>query len=313
MTGEIPAELGNLSNLQELALGGNHLTGEIPAELGNLSNLQILRLQENQLTGEIPAELSNLSDLHWLSLYNNQLTGAIPVELGDLSNLQILYLNQNQLTGDIPPELGGLANLYELYLADNQLTGAIPPELGGLANLYALYLADNPLTGCIPVELQSVGWNDFYRSGLPFCEVRSTADPSVSTETTDAFLVRVNSPITVTATFSEPIFGFTVEDISVANGAASNFEGRDGDTVYTFDVTPNAIGPVTVDIAAGVAQDADSNDNTEAVQLSLGIPYDDDHDGMIARSEVIAAIIDYFNNNVSREQVIALIVLYFAS
>ena len=34
---------------------------------------------------------------------------------------------------------------------------------------------------------------------------------------------------------------------------------------------------------------------------------------VIARSEVIAAIIDYFNNNVSREQVIALIVLYFAS
>ena len=289
LTGEIPAELGNLSNLQELALGGNHLTGEIPAELGNLSNLQILRLQENQLTGEIPTELGNLSDLHWLSLYNNQLTGAIPVELGDLSNLQILYLNQNQLTGDIPPELGGLANLHELYLADN------------------------PLTGCIPVELQRVGWNDFYRLGLPFCEVRSAADPSVSTETTDAFLVRINSPITVTATFSEPIFGFTVEDVSVVNGAASNFEGSDGDTVYTFDVTPNAIGPVTVDIAAGVAQDADSNDNTEAVQLSLGIPYDDDHDGMIARSEVIAAIIDYFNNIVSREQVITLIVLYFAS
>ena len=127
------------------------------------------------------------------------------------------------------------------------------------------------------------------------------------------FLVRINSPITVTATFSEAIFGFTVEDVSVVNGAASNFEGRDSDKVYTFGVTPNAIGPVTVDIAAGVAQDADSNDNTEAVQLSLGIPYDDDHDGMIARSEVIAAIIDYFNNIVNREQVIALIVLYFAS
>ena len=143
--------------------------------------------------------------------------------------------------------------------------------------------------------------------------LRDREYPSVSTETTDAFLVRINSPITVTATFSEPIFSFTIEDVSVVNGAASNFEGSDGDTVYNFDVTPNAIGPVTVDIAAGVAQDADSNDNTQAVQLSLGIPYDDDHDDMIARSEVIAAIIDYFNNIVSREQVIALIVLYFAS
>ena len=257
--------------------------------------------------------MGSLANLESLSLSRNQLTGEIPTELGSLANLLGLDLSGNQLTGEIPKDLGSLANLESLSLSRNQLTGGIPTELGGLANLSELYLADNPLTGCIPVELQSVVWNDFYRLGLPFCEVRSTADPSVSTETTDAFLVRINSPITVTATFSEAIFGFKVEDVSVVNGAASNFEGSDGDTAYTFDVTPNAIGPVAVDIAAGVAQDADSNDNTEAVQLSLGIPYDDDHDGMIARSEVIAAIIDYFNNNVSREQVIALIVLYFAS
>ena len=265
------------------------------------------------MTGEIPTELGSLANLLFLDLGGNQLTGEIPKELGNLANLERLYLPENQLTGEIPTELGSLANLERLVLFNNQLTGEIPTELGNLANLSELYLADNLLTGCIPVDLQSVVSNDFSRLGLPFCEVRSAADPSVSAETTDAFLVRINSPITVTATFSEPIFAFTVEDVSVVNGAASNFEGSDGDTVYTFDVTPNAIGPVTVDIAAGVAQDADSNDNTEAVQLSLGIPYDDDHDGMIARSEVIAAIIDYFNNNVSREQVIALIVLYFAS
>ena len=312
LTGGIPTVLGNLSNLRSLWLRLNQLTGEIPAELGNLSNLLFLDLSGNQLTGEIPTELGSL-DLGWLVLNNNQLTGGIPTELGSLANLEGLALYNNQLTGAIPVELGNLANLLFLELDGNQLTGEIPKELGNLANLERLYLSENQLTGCIPVELLRVVYNDFSRLGLPLCEVRSAADPSVSTETTDAFLVRINSPITVTATFSEPIFGFTVEDVSVVNGAASNFEGSDGDTVYTFDVTPNAIGPVAVDIAAGVAQDADSNDNTEAVQLSLGIPYDDDHDGRIARSEVIAAIIDYFNNIVSREQVIALIVLYFSS
>ena len=39
MTGEIPPELGGLSNLTRLYLFGNQLTGEIPAELGGLSNL----------------------------------------------------------------------------------------------------------------------------------------------------------------------------------------------------------------------------------------------------------------------------------
>ena len=40
MTGDIPTELGSLSNLETLDLSGNQLTGDIPAELGNLSNLE---------------------------------------------------------------------------------------------------------------------------------------------------------------------------------------------------------------------------------------------------------------------------------
>ena len=41
MSGEIPAELGSLSNLERLSLGNNDLSGEIPAELGSLSNLAL--------------------------------------------------------------------------------------------------------------------------------------------------------------------------------------------------------------------------------------------------------------------------------
>jgi hypothetical protein len=36
----------------------------------------------------------------------------------------------------------------------------------------------------------------------------------------------------------------------VANGSVDSLVGSDGDMVYTFDVTPNAIGEVTVDIPA---------------------------------------------------------------
>ena len=38
----------------------NRLTGEIPPELGGLSNLTELSLRDNQLTGEIPPELGGL-------------------------------------------------------------------------------------------------------------------------------------------------------------------------------------------------------------------------------------------------------------
>ena len=119
----------------DLSLYDNQLTGEIPAELGDLPSLEVLSLYDNQLTGEIPAELGGLSNLTELYLDRNQLTGEIPAELGSLTNLRWLYLNNNQLTGEIPAELGNLTNLEVLWLASNQLTGAIPAELGSLTNL----------------------------------------------------------------------------------------------------------------------------------------------------------------------------------
>ena len=48
LTGPIPQSLGNLSNLEWLALDSNQLTGEVPNELGNLSNLDLLSLDNNQ-------------------------------------------------------------------------------------------------------------------------------------------------------------------------------------------------------------------------------------------------------------------------
>ena len=58
LTGEIPPELGNLTNLDQLDLAWNQLTGEIPPELGNLTNLKQLKLQANNLSGRYPRSLA---------------------------------------------------------------------------------------------------------------------------------------------------------------------------------------------------------------------------------------------------------------
>ena len=150
ISGIIPAELGNLTNLTQLQLDWNKLTGSIPAELGNLTNLNYLGLTNNRLTGEIPTLPGSLTQLY---LNVNRLTGEIPAELGNLANLTQLYLNHNRLTGTIPAELGNLANLTQLGLNHNRLSGTIPAELGNLANLAGLLLNDNRLTGGIPAEL----------------------------------------------------------------------------------------------------------------------------------------------------------------
>ncbi len=144
---QLPAELGQLSNLQHLFLQNNQLT-QIPAELGQLSKLQELSLHNNQLT-QLPPELGQLSNLQKLFLHSNQLA-QIPPELGQLSSLQKLFLHSNQLT-QIPPELGQLSNLQHLFLHNNNLL-QLPLELGQLSNLQELSLLNNQLTQ-LPSEI----------------------------------------------------------------------------------------------------------------------------------------------------------------
>ena len=79
LSGELPPELGNLSDLTELTLEGNDLTGEIPPELGNLSNLTKLWIEHNQFSGSIPPELGNLSNLRDFRVgYHSGLDGCVP-------------------------------------------------------------------------------------------------------------------------------------------------------------------------------------------------------------------------------------------
>jgi len=56
-----------------LDLDDNQLTGAIPAELGNLSNLEWLFLYSNQLTGAIPAEFTSLHSLYRFHFYDTAL------------------------------------------------------------------------------------------------------------------------------------------------------------------------------------------------------------------------------------------------
>ena len=150
-------------------------------------------------------------------------------------------------------------------------------------------------------------------SGVTSRITAQQGSPSVSISAGANVKVRLNAPVPVTATFSEPVSGFTVDDISVGNGAASGFSGSDGVAVYTFSVTPDSLGEVTVDIAAGVATDGGGAGNAAAPRLSLGIPYDFDGNGGISKNEAIAAVVDYFASRITKAQTIAVIVLYFST
>ncbi len=135
--------------------------------------------------------------------------------------------------------------------------------------------------------------------------------PSVSVALSAQVQLRLNAPASVRATFSEPVAGFTLDDVAVVNGVAGNLAGSGA--VYTFDVTPTVLGEVTVDIAAGAAEDAQGNPSTAAPRLSLGLPYDFDGDRGISKDEAIAAVLDYFAGRITKAQAIEVILRYFAS
>jgi hypothetical protein len=72
----------------------------------------------------------------------------------------------------------------------------------------------------------------------------------------------------VTATFSEPVNGFGLGDVALTNASASNLAGTAGGSIYTFDVTATADGPVTVRVPAAAADDLAGNASTASNTLA---------------------------------------------
>ncbi|WP_198166512.1 COR domain-containing protein [Picosynechococcus sp. PCC 7117] len=138
---ELPPEIAQLTNLQNLVLRSNQLTA-LPEVITQLSNLRTLALSGNQLT-ELPPEIVQLTNLQRLDLSRNQLT-TLPEVITQLSNLQILAFIGNQLT-TLPEVIAQLSNLRTLALSGNQLT-TLPEGITQLSNLQALYLSFNQLT-----------------------------------------------------------------------------------------------------------------------------------------------------------------------
>ena len=134
---------------------------ELPASIGQLTQLEELSLQYNQLTS-LPESIGQLTQLRILSISNNKLT-SLPESIGQLSRLQILYLDENQLTS-LPESIGQLTQLIFLYLNNNQLT-SLPESLRNLTSLIKLYLHENDALG-LPAEVLGPTWEDVAGNGV---------------------------------------------------------------------------------------------------------------------------------------------------
>ncbi|XP_057797792.1 probable LRR receptor-like serine/threonine-protein kinase At3g47570 [Salvia miltiorrhiza] len=154
----VPASVGNLSSsLQQFDASNCNLSGEIPAEIGNLSSLMTLNLYGNELSDNIPLAIKYLHELQGLSLDDNMLGGSIPEAICDLHNLNFINISQNQFSGPIPKCLGNVSSLRHIFIGSNMLNSSIPSSLWDLKDLMNLDMSSNSLTRFLPQEISNLG------------------------------------------------------------------------------------------------------------------------------------------------------------
>lgn len=137
----IPAEIGNLSNLEVLDLCKAYGVSSIPSEIGKLKKLKYIRLAFTKIDN-IPKEIGDLNNLRVLMLSCNNLN-SVPEDIGNLSNLEYLYFDSNSLS-QIPESISKLINLRKLDISNNKLI-SLPQNIGQLKKLKYLDISKNNL------------------------------------------------------------------------------------------------------------------------------------------------------------------------
>ncbi|KVH90261.1 Malectin [Cynara cardunculus var. scolymus] len=129
---DCPANICRITHLKIYALD---ISGELPPELFQLTELMDLNLGQNILSGSIPPGIAK-------SFSSNNFNGPLPVDLGNLTSLEQLYIDSSGVSGPFPQELSSLKSLQTVWASDNGFTGKLPEFFGTFTNLTTLRIGD---------------------------------------------------------------------------------------------------------------------------------------------------------------------------
>ncbi|KAK6912995.1 Leucine-rich repeat [Dillenia turbinata] len=117
MSGKIPKEFDELSQLQHLDLSFNSLTGTPPSGLFSLPNISYLNLASNQLTGSLSHKLSCGDGLGFVDISSNKLTGELPSCLATNTDKRVVKFGWNCLSSSSQHQH------QEAYCMDSNVNG----------------------------------------------------------------------------------------------------------------------------------------------------------------------------------------------
>ncbi|HLQ99305.1 MAG TPA: hypothetical protein VK102_02945 [Sphingobacterium sp.] len=137
----------------------NTFSGEIPATIGKLKNLELFEARRQFFTGTLPETIGNMASLKYLYLDNslgaNSLGGPIPSSIGELDNLIHLYLGNRDGEGSgftsFPSQITQLSNIAQVHLAHNSISGDFP-KFPNARDLRAVDFRYNNIMGKFPIE-----------------------------------------------------------------------------------------------------------------------------------------------------------------
>lgn len=168
LIGELTPLVGNLKKLKQINIKQNFFIGEIPNEIGLLSELERLSLggsyweidvRDNMNARKNWQELEHIQVSYDGDPYTWQPSGKrisstnnfhsdLPPEIGNLQHLKLIEIRQQYLTGSLPENWGNLSSIRGIFLEDtrgqekNTLAGEIPSSWGNLETLFFFKLSN---------------------------------------------------------------------------------------------------------------------------------------------------------------------------
>ena len=110
-----------------LDMPDNHLRGSLPAEMGDLKNIDFLRIKDDGIEGTLPDSMAKLTNLNYLSIVCSRIPGSLPAYFGNFRFLNFLSLSYTPFSGPLPVEICNMVELNCLYIKTAAFVVLSPP------------------------------------------------------------------------------------------------------------------------------------------------------------------------------------------